>query len=305
MFKKAERKQAKLRLAICGPSGSGKTLSALLIARGLAPEDRIAVIDTERGSAELYGHLYEYDVAPITPPFSPQKYVGFIKEAEAAGYAAVIIDSLSHAWAGEGGILEFVDKVAAASPKKDNFSAWRRATPEHNALVDAMLGSRCHIIATLRTKTAYEIVEDANGKKRPVKVGLAPLQRDGLEYEFTLVLDLSIEGHVATASKDRTGLFDGEYWVPTEATGRTLRAWLDGGSPERLVETVPATIHVSEAAKERIVKIVSRAARARAWLQAEALLEKEFAGDPETLAYARDQVQRAKQLSETPVVTAA
>jgi AAA domain-containing protein len=239
--------------------------------------------------------------------------VELIKEAEAAGYAVVILDSLSYAWTGEGGLLEFVDKVTAASDTKDSFSAWRKATPAHNVLVDAMLSSPCHIIATLRTKTAYEVVDNGKGKKRPVKIGLAPVQRDGLEFEFTLVLDLSIEGHVATTSKDRTGLFDGQFWVPTEETGWTLRAWLDGGSPERPVaavtptpfEAVPVAMQVSEAAKQRIVKIVSRAARARAWLQAEALLEKEFAGDPETLAYARDQIQRAKQVGEVPVATAA
>lgn len=227
-FKKAQRKQARLRLALCGPSGSGKTYSALLLAKGLG--GKVAMIDTERGSGELYDHLTDYDVAPLSAPFEPERYVQLIREAEKGGYTTIIIDSLTHAWAAEGGVLEMVDKATAASRSKNSYMAWREATPHHNRLVDAMLQSSCHIIVTIRTKTAYDLV-DEGGKKRPVKVGMAPVQRDGLEYEFTVVLDLSIDKHVATASKDRTGLFDGQHFVPTPATGETLAAWLNGGAP--------------------------------------------------------------------------
>lgn len=229
MFQKAQRTQAKLRLALCGPSGSGKTYSALLIAQGLAPEGRIALIDTERGSGSLYSHLGEYDIAPLTPPFSPDRYIQLIQQAEQSGYEVLVIDSLSHAWAGEGGILDLHDKASLASRSGNSFAAWREVTPKHNALVDALIGADLHVIVTLRTKTAYEVADDGNGKKRPLKIGLAPVQRDGLEYEFTAVLDLSVEGHVATAAKDRTGLFDGAHWVSTRATGEALRDWLNGG----------------------------------------------------------------------------
>lgn len=228
-FRKAERKKAKLRLALCGPSGSGKTYSALLIAQGLAPGGRIALLDTERGSGELYSSLAAYDVATLTPPFSPERYIELIHEASAASYQALIIDSLSHAWEGEGGCLEMHDKATAASRTGNSYTAWREVTPQHNALVEAMLQSPCHIIATMRSKTAYELSDDGNGKKKPIKVGLAPVQRPGMEYEFTVVLDLSIEGHVATAAKDRTSLFDGRHWLPTPATGEALRKWLDSG----------------------------------------------------------------------------
>lgn len=224
MFKRAERKKARLRLALCAPSGAGKTYSALLIAKGLG--GRIAMIDTERGSGDLYAHLCEYDVCQVEPPFTPQKYIEAIRFAEQAGYNTIIIDSLTHAWAGQGGLLEEVDKRKG---RGNDFTAWRDITPQHNALVDAMLQSTCHIIATMRTKTAYEMTKDQNGKVKPVKVGMAPIQRDGMEYEFTVVLDIDIDRHLAEASKDRTSLFDGKRFVPSEETGAILLNWLEGG----------------------------------------------------------------------------
>lgn len=221
MFKRAKRHAVKLRLALMGPAGSGKTYSALRIAKGLG--GRVAMIDTERGSGELYADLHEYDVLQLHPPFSPEKYINAILAAEQSNYDVLIIDSLSHAWAGPGGVLDIQDKVAKST--RNSFSAWREVTPQHNALVDTILASPCHVIATLRTKTAYEVQQD-NGKAKVVKVGLAPVQRDGLEYEFTLVLDLAIEGHVAYATKDRTKLFDGAYFTPSEDTGLALATWL-------------------------------------------------------------------------------
>lgn len=229
MFKKAERKQAKLRLALCGPSGSGKTYSALLIAQGLAPGGRIAMIDTENGSGELYADMTGYDTATLRAPFTPERYIALIRGAEQAGYDALIIDSLSHAWAGEGGILDMHDKATLASKTQNSFTAWREVTPQHNALVDTILGANLHIIATMRTKTAYDLVDDGNGKKKPIKIGLAPVQRDGMEYEFTVVMDLSVDGHVATATKDRTRLLDGKHFVPAIETGEALREWLEAG----------------------------------------------------------------------------
>ena len=207
MFRKAERRQAKLRLALCGPSGSGKTYSALLIAQGLVPGGQIALIDSERGSGELYADLTPYDVSPLQPPYTPARYVERIRQAEHDGYDVLIVDSLTHAWSGVGGILEMHDQATAASRSGNSFTAWSEVTPKHNQLVDALLGVDLHVIVTIRTKTAYDVVDDGKGKKKPIKVGLAPVQRDGLEYEFTTVLDLAVESHVATATKDRTGRF--------------------------------------------------------------------------------------------------
>jgi hypothetical protein len=226
-FKKAERRRVKLRLALCGPSGSGKTYSALKIAKGIG--DKIALIDTENGSGSLYSDICDYDVEEIKPPFTVDKYITAIKEAELAGYEVLIIDSLTHAWAGQGGLLEEVDKRSARSTSHNSYAAWRDVTPMHNKLVDTILQSDLHIITTMRSKTAYELEKGANGKVAPVKKGMAPIQRDGLEYEFTVVLDLDNQKHVAEAGKDRTGLFDGKIDVPSEETGKMLKEWLESG----------------------------------------------------------------------------
>ena len=229
-FRKAKRGKAKLRMGIAGPSGSGKTYSALLVASGLAPWEMVAVIDTESGSADLYDHLGPYSVLTIEPPYDPQKYIDAIHAAEQQGFQGVIIDSLSHAWAMEGGLLDQHDK--ATQSKKHNcnsYSAWRDITPKHNALVEAILQAKLHVIATVRSKQAYEQVKDENGKTKIVKLGLAPVQREGMEYEFTVFLDLSTE-HVATSSKDRTGIFDGQFFTPGKDTGKRLLQWLDAGS---------------------------------------------------------------------------
>lgn len=218
-FTKAKRTNAKLRLAITGSAGSGKTFGALLIALGM--EGKIAVIDTENGSADLYAHLGDYDTCQLTPPFDPRRYINLIHEAENEGYNVIIIDSLSHAWAGEGGCLDIQAKIAATKYRGNTYAAWRDVTPLHNALVQAVLASPCHIIATMRSKTDY-----ANDNGKPVKVGLAPVQREGLDYEFTSVLDIS-QNHLATVSKDRTGLFRDTPFRITPQIGERLLDWLN------------------------------------------------------------------------------
>jgi len=232
LFQKAERKKAKLRLSIDGPSGSGKTHSALLIAAGLAPGGNIFVIDTERDSANLEvgkPGIPDFDQASLEPPFTPAKYRQYIEAAAKEGADVIIVDSLSHAWSGSGGVLDMHDTASKAQRSGNSWAAWREVTPEHNALVDAILQTPCHIICTMRTKTAWEVVDDGNGKKAPQKIGLKPEQREGMEYEFTLVLDLAIDGHIATSSKDRTSLFDGRHFKPTAETGEELAAWLGTG----------------------------------------------------------------------------
>lgn len=225
MFRKAERQKAKVRIGLSGSSGSGKTYSALLIAFGLG--GKVAFIDTENGSGDLYAHLGDYDIARITAPFTPEKYVSAIKGAEQAGYSVIIIDSLSHAWAGEGGLLDQQGKIAD-SGKGNSYTAWRTVTPKHNQLVESMLQSTCHIIATTRAKTEYVIEKNSSGKDAPKKVGMAPVQREGLEYEFTIALDISGD-HIATPSKDRTTLFDGQYFKPSIETGKKLLEWFNSG----------------------------------------------------------------------------
>lgn len=221
-FKKAERKRAKLRLGIAGPSGSGKTWSALEIATGMG--GKIAMIDTEAGRGELYGEDFEYDVMQLGAPYDPDRYIAAMKQAESAGYDILIIDSLSHAWAGEGGILSIVDRAGS----KSFTNGWRTATPKQNALVDAIINSKLHIIFTMRSKTEYILETDSNGKQVPKKVGMAPVQRDNLEYECTLYMDMSQE-HIAHVSKDNTKLYDQQYLKPTKEMGQKIMDWLNSG----------------------------------------------------------------------------
>ena len=237
MFRKAQRKQVRLKIGLSAPSGAGKTYSALLMAYGMCGDwEKIAVIDTENGSAELYSHLGEYSVCQITPPFTPKKYIAAINEAVAAGFEVLIIDSLSHAWNGEGGLLDMQDKAAKASKSGNSFTAWREITPEHNRLVDCVLQSDIDVIVTTRAKSEYVMTDD-NGKKGVKKIGLAPVFRDGLEYELTVFFDISQE-HIATASKDRTGLFDGQNFTPTVETGKQLVEWRNSGVvAEKQVQT--------------------------------------------------------------------
>lgn len=216
-FRKAERKKAKLRLAIMSPSGFGKTYSALRIAKGLG--GKIAVLDTETGSADLYAKDFTYDVLQMNAPFEPQKYIMAIKAAEEAGYDVLIVDSLSHSWAGTGGLLD--THGAIADKGGNSFTAWRSVTPMYQELVDAILQSKLHIIVTLRSKTDYAM----DGGK-VTKVGLAPVIRDNFEYEMTVCFDLDKE-HNGHTSKDRTGLFVNRIIPMTEEVGSQLLGWLN------------------------------------------------------------------------------
>lgn len=226
-FRKAQRTKAKLRLAMTGPAGSGKTYSALLLAFGLG--GKIAMIDTENGSGDLYCNLGDYDICSLSAPYDPRKYVQNIHEAEQGGYDIIIIDSLSHAWNGEGGILDLQSKAVASSKSGNSYNSWRLVTPIHNRLVDTLLASPCHIIATMRSKTEYLQAENDRGKTEIRKVGLAPVQREGMDYEFGTVFDIALN-HTASVSKDRTGIFDGNYFTITQDTGKILRKWLDDGA---------------------------------------------------------------------------
>ena len=231
-IRKAVRKKAKLRLGIAAPSGAGKTYSSLLLAFGLG--QKIGLIDTEQGSGDLYADLGDYDIIQIEAPYTIDKYLQAIKAFEQANYDVIIIDSLSHAWAGDGGLLDKQGKIAD-SGKGNGYTAWRSITPEHNALVNAMLASSCHIIATMRSKQEYVLQVNDNGKQAPKKVGMAPIQRDGMEYEFTVMFDIDIN-HNATATKDRTRLFDGNIFKITSQTGEQLLEWLNDGVPKEMAE---------------------------------------------------------------------
>lgn len=222
-LRKAQRKQAKIKLALSGTSGSGKTYSALLLASGMTEWSKIAVIDTENNSAHLYAHLGDYNVLQLTKPFTPERYIKAIEKCESKKMDVVIIDSITHEWDGSGGILDLHGNMAGNS-----FTNWAKLTPRHNAFVQKILESPCHIISTIRTKSDYTLT-DKNGKMVPEKVGLKGIQRDGIDFEFTIVFDLDIK-HNAVASKDRTGLFmDKPEGVITPEYGKRILQWCDAG----------------------------------------------------------------------------
>jgi len=222
-IRKAQRKQAKIKMALQGASGTGKTYSALLLASGITDYSKIAVIDTENHSADLYAHLGDYNVLQLSKPFTPERYIKAIEVCETAEMEVIIIDSITHEWDGSGGILDLHGNMAGNS-----FANWSKITPRHNAFVQKILESGCHIISTIRTKTDYTLT-DKNGKMVPEKVGLKGIQRDGIDFEFTIVFDLDIK-HNASASKDRTGLFmDKPEGVITPEYGKRILQWCNAG----------------------------------------------------------------------------
>lgn len=253
MFKRATRKQARLRIGLLGPAGSGKTKTALRMAAAMVPEparDRdknggrsgIAFIDTEHNSASLYvgdtnedGGEHDFDVVDLSDEnewpgrYSVENYVKAIKGAAAAGYPVLIIDSLSHAWAGPGGLLEFKDEVAARQKGGNSWTAWREVTPKHNELVDTILSYPGDVLITMRVKMEH-VQEEVNGRKVIRKVGLQPIQRDGLEYEFTVILDIEADTHKAIVTKTRCSrIADQSFTKPGAGLADVLIDWRNQG----------------------------------------------------------------------------
>lgn len=222
-FHRAIKRNARLRCALFGPAGSGKTFSSLAIAAGIG--GRVALIDSERGSAEKYADRFEFDAASLQAR-TVDEYVRCIVEAGDAGYGVLIIDSLTHAWQE---LCSMVEKLAKARYHGNTWAAWAEGTPEQRRLVDAISLSRCHVIATMRTKTEWITSDDGAGKKKPVRVGLAPEQGKGIEYEFDMLMEIS-QDHIASVTKDRSGRFqDLLIERPGAEFGRQLAEWLDSG----------------------------------------------------------------------------
>lgn len=244
-LKKAQRKRVKLKLGISSPSGGGKTASSLILAYGLIKGEnpkisdeeawsKVAIIDTENGSGELYANMKvgttqigEYNAITIDPPFDPQKYIEAIDVCQEAGIEVCIIDSLTHCWSGQGGLLEKQGNISKRSG--NSYTAWREITPLFNSLIDKILQCDMHMILAMRSKTEYAQEKDEKtGKTTIRKLGTAPVFRDGIEYEVTSFFEIDTE-HQAFVSKDRTGVLDGQYFVITPDTGKKLAKWLEGG----------------------------------------------------------------------------
>lgn len=245
MFHAATKTQLKARVAMDGPSGAGKTWTALTWATVLATTPktdtepakigRIALIDTERGSASLYSDRFRFDTAQINPPYDPDRLIAALRAAESDGYDVVLIDSLSHFWEGEGGVLDIAD-AAGQRAQGNSWAGWKTATPVLRHLVDQMLALNAHLIVTMRSKTdwAQEEYTDRDGRKktRPVRIGMAPVMRAGMEYEFTVVGDLDIE-HRMSITKSRCDAVADLIVQPGRAAeaGEVFANWLRSGEP--------------------------------------------------------------------------
>jgi KaiC/GvpD/RAD55 family RecA-like ATPase len=241
MFRKATKQQSKLRMTIDGPAGSGKTFTALRFALALAKGAPVAVIDTEHGSASKYvgeapdGAPWDFDVVELSN-FAPSNYVEAILSAGASGYAALVIDSMSHAWEGKGGALDMKESAAAQMRTRNDYTAWRSVSPEHNRMVDTILQSPMHVITTMRSRMDYVQEKDENGRTTIRKIGMAPVQRPGMEYEFDVVADMDID-HTLRVSKTRCSAIDGTTaHKPGPGFLLPLVAWLESGSREALAQ---------------------------------------------------------------------
>lgn len=236
-LRQAQRSATKIKMEITGPSGSGKTMSSLKLAYGITENwSKIAVIDTENGSADLYSDLGDFLVLSLDPEYTPEKYIQAIRVCEQAGMEVCIIDSTTHAWEN---LLQFHSNLQGNS-----YTNWSKVTPRHKAMLDAILQSPMHIIATTRSKQDY-VLNNVNGKMVPQKVGLKTVQREGVDYEYTVVFDLDLN-HNAKASKDRTGLFMDRYeFVINEETGREVKKWcLNGINKDDILKKINSSTSI-------------------------------------------------------------
>jgi hypothetical protein len=227
-FTPATKEQAKARIALTGPTGSGKTYSALVIGTGIG--DRIALIDTEHGSASKYADEFAFDTLPLAT-FEPPALVEALAVAAHEGYDVVIVDSLTHFWSGSGGMLEQVDNAAKRVAGGNTFAGWREARPLERAMIDALLAYPGHLIATMRTKTEYVVEADERGRKVPRKVGLKPEQREGIEYEFDIVGDLDHENTLVISKSRAKPLAGLVVRKPDAAFAEAVLDWLNAGKP--------------------------------------------------------------------------
>ncbi len=225
-LKQSKRERVKLRIGVSGASGFGKTHSALLLAYGMTNDwNKIAVVDTENSSASLYSHLGNYNTLDLTAPFSPERYAKAIKVCEDAGMEVIILDSITHEWQGTGGCLQIHEQLGG------RFQDWGPVKKRHQAFIDSILQSKCHIITTTRRKIDYSLDIGSNGKAKVVKHGTKEITSDGFEYELTLNFELINDNHLVKASKDRTGLFmNKSEFVITPKIGKQLLDWCNQGS---------------------------------------------------------------------------
>jgi len=255
-LKKATKQQSKLRLALHGPAGAGKTYTALRIAKGIG--SKIALIDTERGSASKYADKFEFDVGEVIDDYHPNRLIEALHDIGASGYDVIICDSLTHFWNGPGGFLELVDRevkeMLARNRKPDSFAAWKTVTPVYNRLIQAILANPSHVICTMRAKMEYSKEQDDRGKTTVRRVGLAPEMRDSFQYEFDVEGMINAE-HQLVVGKTRCDLVDGKiYDKPGEELGKLLKSWVESGVQAQAMPVTPSPVPIAKPASldERI-----------------------------------------------------
>jgi len=286
LIKKANKLAKKLRISVSASSGAGKTYSSLLLAYGLTGDwDKIVVIDSENDSASLYADLGDYNTLSLKAPYTPERYIEAIRFCEDAGYEVIIIDSTTHEWVGRGGCLEIVAELGG------EYRHWSKVTPRHNKFIDAITGSKCHVICTIRRKESYAMSSGSDGKLKIQKLGLEEVQRDGFSYEMDVVFEVDNHNHFAHQSKDRTGLFvNRDDFLITSETGVELKEWANKGRS------------LLDDAMDSLRKVDSRTSFAKVWKTYSSLQTNE---DFKTLAaiknkeYPKEEVKPLENVQET------
>lgn len=261
-FQPAKRHGVGLFVGVAGGTGSGKTFSALRIARGIAgPNGKIAAIDTEARRMSHYADRFKFDVADLAPPFRPHRFAEAAEAAEKAGYAVLVIDSMTHEWAGEGGVLSWHDELKG-DDERQNMRAWIKPKTEHKAMIGSFLQRRIPIVLCFRAEEKVKVA--ANG--RPEPQGWMPIGDPRFMFELTTMLTLSNEAPGLVSYKlprkiqeQHLAMFpDGK--PITEQAGEQLAAWARGDEPvDRAVEIA-----------DRLVKLAADAATEDALLNCHA-----------------------------------
>lgn len=294
-FTRATKEQSKARVALDGPSGSGKTYTGLTIATALG--ERIAVIDTERGSARKYANEFAFDVLELSY-FAPTDLVEALGAAAGAGYDVVIVDSLSHFWSGSGGMLEQVDQAAKRGFGGNSFGGWKEARPMERQMIDALVAYPGHVIVTMRTKTDYVLETNDRGKQVPKKVGLKPEQREGLEYEFDIVGSMDWENTLIVSKSRARALTGAVVKEPGLEFGMKIKEWLEDGVAVEPIEDLITAAARADAAFEDLRELMGKVRKRQA--EGAPMLHP-ASGSPTTLgAYILDRGKQMQQAMRQP-----
>jgi AAA domain len=241
-FRRAVKHGANLRFAVCGPSGSGKTYTLLTLASELGGP--IALLDTEHGSASKYADIFEFDVLELDS-YDPLRLIELIDDAVEHQYRVLCIDSLSHFWIGKDGELEKVDRAVRRMQTPNSFAAWKQVTPIHNALIDKIISAPLHVLVSMRSKTEWILDRDDRGKTVPRKVGLAPVMRDGIEYEFDVCGEMDQENTLQVTKSRCPKLSGGVFPKPGRELADVLKDWLGTGAAPDQVRQPPSDAPVT------------------------------------------------------------